>query len=192
MTLAAERAARSRVVSTALLIRLDHHDGSVTRVTTSYRTLEWGGHEWRGAGAALAVDLPDMSGEIAVAEWSVSLSGLTEDFAWLADEPVRGQPATCWLAWLDASGRVLAADEVEAGKQDRVTWSESEDGRQALLLTCTGGFSFLANQTVARWTPEHQRAWLASIGEDPDSDSGFDSQHAVPDDAEATAWWPPA
>lgn len=198
MTSAIDRAARARSRYTAFMVRIVHADGAISRVTTAYRNIDWdaddgaGETTWRGAGLALSLDLPEQGGELQVSEFALTLSGLSADFRWLAGETVRGLSIRIWLAFIGPDGRVVATELVEDGLQDRVSWGEDESRRQSITLYCLGGMVFLANQSIARWSTEQQRAYLTSLGEDPDSDTGFDAQHGIPDDASGAAWWPPA
>lgn len=188
---------RERVRYSVNLIRIGHADGSVTRVNTGFRNIDWddgsgeGEQVWTGVGLVVSLDLPDQSDAIEVSEFSVRLSGLSSDYRSLSNEVVRGQPITVTLGFIGPDGRIAASEPVEVGVQDRVEWVEGEGMRNELNLHCLSGLTFLSNQSVPRWSPEPHAAYLSGLGIDPDSDTGFDDQHGIPDDARQAAWWPP-
>lgn len=196
MTLALDNALKARARYSAFMLRVVHSDATVTRLNTGFRNIDWddgdGEEVWKGCGHVLGLTLPEQANALEVSEFELSLSGLSSDYRWMAAETVRGLPVTITLAFIGDNGQVVASETVEQALQDRVSWQESEDMRSTITLHCLGGVAFIQNQVVGRWSPEPHRAWLVSIGEDPDSDTGFDAQAGIPDDASAAAWWPPS
>jgi len=198
VSLAFERQLTARARFHTFVIKLTHADGSVTRANTRFRNVDWddgtgeGEQKWNGWGSVIDLNLPDQAAAAEVTEYSLSVSGISSDYRWLANESVRGQAITIWLAFLGDDGRVIASELVEAGVQDRVSWNEDENMVNTITLTCRGGLPYLANQEVARWSPEPHAAYLTAAGVDPATDTGFDAQHGIPDDAKAAAWYPPS
>lgn len=189
------RLAKEAIVHAVYLIRVTHADDSVTRLSSGYRNVDWddgsGETVWQGTGGVVSCELPEVGDGLAVTEFTLALSGVSGDFAWMAGEAVRNLPVSIWLAFLDAQGRVAEAVIVEEGLQQRVEWEESDSGETTLSLICQSGVPFLQTQVTPRWSPEPHAAWLASLGEDPDSDTGFDRQASIPDDAAGAAWFRP-
>lgn len=197
MTLAIDVALRQRDLHAVHMIRIDHADDTVTRVNTGFRSIDWDGdgdgeQSWRGVGLVVGLSLPDQSSALEASEFTITLSGLPADYRWMAQEQVRGLSVRIWLAFIGGDGRVIASEEIEDGLQDRVSWSEGEDGSTHLTLHCLGGVAFIQNQYVARWSPEPHADWLTSLGIDRATDTGFDRQASIPDDAKGVQWWPPA
>ncbi len=195
MTLKLKQVIRQRVRNAVHLFKISHSDGTKTYLNSGYRNIDWddGGGEqiWLGASRALSLTLPDHTGIVEVSEFTLSLSGLSSDYRSMAAETVRGQAIVIYLGFINDAGEVFAYETVEQGLQDRVTWEENEL-QNKITLHCLGGLSFIANQIVPRWSPEPHAAWLVAQGEDADSDTGFDEQHAIPNEAKAAAWWPPS
>jgi hypothetical protein len=196
MSFSFSKALKSKFRYPVYLIKITHADDSVSRLNTGYRNIDWddgsGLQTWRGVSSVLSLDLPAQSGALEVVEFTLALNGLSSEFRWMASETVRGLPIVITLGFVGESGEILGYEVVEDGLQDRVTWSEDDQGEQVLSLICQGGVAFLLNQSTGRWSPEPHRDFLISQGIDPDTDTGFDRQAGIPDDDAEAAWWPPA
>ena len=196
MTFAFDKALKSRFRYPVYMLKITHADDSISYLNTGYRNIDWddgsGLQTWRGVGSVLTLDLPEQSGTLEVVEFTATLNGLSSEYQWMASEVVRGLPIVVTLAFVGDNGQVIGSEVVEDGLQDRVSWAENEQGEQALSLICQGGVAFLLNQSTGRWSPEPHKDFLVSQGIDPDTDTGFDRQASIPDDANQASWWPPA
>jgi|GEM_PF-2793744 len=195
---ALEEALKGRSKNFAILIQIDHPDGNMF-FNTGYRNIDFdtgasaneGGGEqvWRGVGLVADLDMPESSSAIEISKFSISLAGVSSKYQHLAQTKVRGNRIQVWIAFLNDNGRVIANLLLEDAIQDRPILKIEDDGTSTLVLDCLGNFAFLANQFIAKWTPEHQRIHLTKLGLDPDSDIGFDAQHGIPD--QNAAWYRP-
>lgn len=187
-----QQASRGRSLNWVRLIEIQHPDGEV-RINTGYRNIDYdagdGEFVWLGAGSVVNLELPEESGAIEVSELTLTLNGITDRHRQLAETKVRGNLLRIWIAFLDGRGKVVAAEMEEEAIQSRVALGRSAQGEESVTLYANGNFGFLARNPVARWTPEHQRIHLAKHGIDPDSDTGFDDQHSIPDANDA--WYRP-
>ena len=144
---------------------------------------------WLGGGRVINLDMPEESGAIEVQEITLTLNGIIARHRQLAETKVRGNRLRIWIAFLDERGNVIATELEDDAVQSRVALSMGRDGVESVTLHANGNFAFLARNPVSRWTPEHQRIHLARHGIDPDSDTGFDDQHSIPDANDA--WYRP-
>ena len=194
MSIALREAGRGRSLDWVFLIELEMGAGEEPgRYSTGFRNIDWdngdagvGETVWQGVGHVVDLQLPEQGEEIAVTEFTLQLSGAGDAGRELAQEQVRGRRIRIWLAHLDARRRVFAAQLIQDDLQDRVSLHDGEE--LTLTLHCLGNFAWLANQSVRRWSDEHQRAWLASLGLDPDSDTGLVEQPEIP--ANNVSWFP--
>jgi len=190
-----QRAAAARSIHAVLLVEIDHPAGMAwfnTGTAHIDHDLGEGDGErtWLGTGLIGAVNLPELTTAIEVAPFTLEMAVADGDHDWMVDEAVRGRPIRIFLAFLRPDGSVLATEPVEAaGVMDTAGIDEDQSANRKIAISCLGNYAFLARQSVSRWTPEHQASWLASQGEDPNSDTGFDAQHGIPE--QNVSWyWP--
>lgn len=142
---------------------------------------------WTGTGSLGRITLPEQTGEMQVSEIVLELSGVDGNLYDDINAPIRGGELLVWVCHLGDDYTVFIEEQIATGVLDRVTWVD--DGNTGTIqVYARGDFPFLENQQISRWTPEVQRAYLTSLGEDPDTDTGFDLIHTMQD--KNLAWLP--
>lgn len=194
--LAGRQAAGARSLAWAWFVRMELGVGEEPfRFTTGLRNRRWdcgdgaGATDWQGLGQVAGLELQGSGGEIQARDVKVFLAAAGEAAQRLAGERVRGRSLKIWLNFMDEAGAVVSARLVEDAAQDRPDYTD--DGEEAkLALLAQGDFAFFEQRGVRLWNAEHQRAWLEQLGEDGDSDTGFDGMDEIPQNQEA--WFAPS
>lgn len=170
--------ARQGSVRDVTLALIQHPDGDV-RVWDGIGILEHDGEQWLGTGLLGSISVAGETTETLVSDLVFGLSGVDANLAALADSSVKGLMAWVWKGFCDENMRVVATLQIAEAVLDRLEIAVDENGQASVKLTARSGFYFLETQSTAVWDPQHQRAMLEALGEDPDSDTGFDLMHEM-------------
>lgn len=183
MSLIINNAVKSRSRHFCYLVQIDHPEENLY-LNTGYRNLDHdigeGEKTWLGIGRISEMELPEETPAIEISKFSLSIIGSSAQTQQLMENKIRGNRLRIWVAFLNDHHRVIATELLEEAGQDRLGENTQEDGSRVTTLYCNGNFAFLTNQSVERWTPEHQIKKLEKLGLDPASDTGFDDQHLLP------------
>lgn len=160
-------------ITEVVLVKLDHRDGSV-HLWDGLGILDFDGAEWQGVGRLGSVQIGASDIEVKVDDVVFTLSGIDEEFVSYLDQTVKGCMGWVWKAFLGPDYKVRFRELLTECELDQPTFTSEPNGQATMKVAANGGFYFLENQSRAVWDTEEQRNYLVSIGEDPDSDTGFD------------------
>ncbi len=136
--------------------------------------LDFDGATWVGLGELANVVIAPSTTQVQATDVTITLSGVDEDNLAMLDASIKGKKAWFWKAYLDEQYRVRFTVLLSECRLDQAAMQAQPNGSQAVQITGVGGFYFFENQETAYWDTEHQRDMLIALGEDPDSDTGFD------------------
>jgi hypothetical protein len=179
---------RSGDVAEVVLVRIEHADGDV-HLWDGLGLLAFDGAEWRGLGRLGSVSVAASDIEVRIWDVTFTLSGVDEAFLAYLDSTVKGAKAWVWKAFLGPDYRVRFRELVVECVLDQPSFASEPGGTSTMTIMANGGFYFLEVQSRAVWDPEEQRNHLVSLGEDPDSDTGFDQMSQLRN--LELAWEPP-
>lgn len=160
-------------VTEVVLVKMEHPDGPVY-LWDGLGILDHDGVEWSGVGRLGSVQIGGSDIEVKIDEVTFTLSGIDEQFVSYLDQTVKGCMAWVWKAFLGPDYRVRFTELLTECELDQPTFSIEPNGQATMKVAATGGFYFLEVQSRAVWDTEEQRNYLISLGDDPDSDTGFD------------------
>lgn len=160
-------------VTEVVLVKLEHPDGPVF-LWDGMGILDFDGVEWHGVGRLGSVQLGGSDIEVKIDEVVFTLSGIDEQFVSYLDQTVKGCMGWVWKAFLGPDYQVRFRELLTECELDQPTFTSEPNGQATMKVAANGGFYFLENQSRAVWDTEEQRNYLVSLGEDPDSDTGFD------------------
>lgn len=144
---------------------------------------------WIGCSELGRITRPPDDGDVSVESMVLSLSGVTEEFAFmLAAEEVRGNICTVWRVILDDNRKVVKQEEIIDSLQDYVDFSLDEDGTATVNLHVLDKFHYLAQQSTRTLSPEYLKVLMDEY-EIAGTVSGADDVHELP--GSALAWFPP-
>lgn len=136
------------------LVWIDHPDGEVF-LWSGVGTLDYDGHEWRGAGLLGTIETVPRTSELRIDEVRLRLSGVQPETLSTTTLEVRNRLARVWIAALDDANRVVGVpilqDEILL---DYGTDSLAEDGTITLTLVGNTGFWTLERSTENAWSAE--------------------------------------
>lgn len=160
-------------VTEVVLVKLEHPDGPV-HLWDGMGILDFDGVEWQGVGRLGSVQIGASDIEVKIDEVIFALSGIDESFVSYLDQTVKGCMGWVWKAFLGPDYQVRFCELLTECELDQPTFAIEPNGQATMKVAANGGFYFLEVQSRAVWDTEEQRNYLVSIGEDPDSDTGFD------------------
>lgn len=155
-----------------LLVDVNHPAGS-EYFHNGLGIIEFEGRKYYGTGLLGGISIGGDGGTVEVSETTLTLSGVDEETLAMLDTTVKGGTVLIRQAFLRPDMSVDLAVELDNADMDYLTWSV-RDGVGTITLTALGGFRELRRRSTAHWDPEEQRNYLTGLGEDPDSDTGFD------------------
>ena len=163
----------SNNVTEVVLVKLEHPDWPVF-LWDGMGILDFDGAEWQGVGRLGSVQIGASDIEVKIDDVIFTLSGIDEQFVSYLDQTVKGCMGWVWKAFLGADYQVRFRELLTECELDQPSFTSEPNGQATMKVAANGGFYFLEVQSRAVWDTEEQRNYLISIGEDPDSDTGFD------------------
>lgn len=160
-------------VTDVVLVKMEHPDGAVY-LWNGLGILDHDDQEWRGLGRLGSVSIGASDTEVKINDVIFTLSGIDAEHLAYLDETVKGMSAWVWKAFLGPDYKVRFRVLLAECELDQPTFFSEPGGTTKMTVAAVGGFYFLERQSTAVWDPEEQRNYLISLGEDPDSDTGFD------------------
>lgn len=164
---------RSNNIADVVLVKMEHPDGPVY-LWNGVGILDHEGVEWQGLGRLGTVQIGASDIEVKIDDVTFTLSGIDPEYVSYLDETVKGCKAWVWKAFMGPDYRVRFQELLVECELDQPSFSIEPTGQATMSVVANGGFYFLEVQSRAVWDVEEQRNFLTSIGEDPDSDTGFD------------------
>lgn len=164
---------KSNNVTDVVLVKMQHPDGDVC-LWDGVGQLDHDGQEWLGLGKLGAVSIGQSDVEVKIDDVVFTLSGIDEDYVGYLDQTVKGCKAWVWKAFIGPDYKVRFQELLSECELDQPSFSIEPTGQATMSVVANGGFYFLEVQSKAVWDTEEQRNYLVSLGEDPDSDTGFD------------------
>ncbi len=164
---------RSGDVTDVVLVKIEHPDGDVY-LWDGIGDLDHDGSVWKGVGRLGSVQIAPSNTKVQVTDVTFMLSGVDAEYLSYLDQTVKGLRAWVWKAFLSHDYKVLFQELVSESELDQPSFSVEPNGQANMRIASNGGFYFLEPQSSAYSDVEEQRNFLTSLGEDPDSDTGFD------------------
>ncbi len=149
----------------AVLVEVEHPDGT-GYFWEGVGTLEYDGHEWKGAGLVGGISQNRRSVDLRIDEMTLWLNGLDASEVAALDDNVKNRIARTKLAALNDSRRVVAIHEAEELLLDYQRDVIGPDGSAGLEVKAQAGLWMLERTTDAVYSQE------AAIVEFPD-ETGF-------------------
>lgn len=156
-----------------LLVDFNHPEGS-HHFHNGLGVFEYEGNSYYGTGGLGTVSIGQNQGRFDVQEMTLELSGVDPDLLGKVNFSVRGGTAVVRRVFLRPDDwtvdQVIHEDDADLETMDYSV----DQGTAKLIVTASGGVRELRARTAVFWEAEDQRDYLTSLGEDPDTDTGFD------------------
>lgn len=179
---------QSSNVTDVVLVHMQHPDGPVF-LWNGLGILDHDGQEWQGLGRLGSVSIGASDTEVKIDDVIFTLSGIDAEHVSYLDQTVKGCKAWVWKAFMGPDYQVRFTELLTDCELDQPSFSAEPNGQSTMRVVANGGFYFLEVQSRAVWDTEEQRNYLISLGEDPDSDTGFDMMSELKN--LTLAWEPP-
>lgn len=171
------QALRSGELTEIILVKIEHPDDDVF-LWNGLGNLEAdvgdGVQTFKGLGRLGNLSIGPSDAEVQVTDVVFTLSGIDEEHLSYLDATVKGLQAKAWKGFLGADFKVRFIELIAECALDQPSFATDPNGQSTMTVTANGGFYFLDVQSSSVWDVEEQKNFLVSLGEDPDSDTGFD------------------
>ena len=156
-----------------LLVDFNHPAGS-QYFHNGLGIFEYDDNEYFGVGGLGRIELAAHDGaEVAITQDRLVLSGVDPDILDTLDTSVKGGNIIIRQVFLRPDFSVDVEIAITQADMDFMVDTVS-NGVAEIALVANGGFRELRARSSAAWDQQDQRNYLTSLGEDPDSDTGFD------------------